>query len=92
MFSKDSVVFLYSLAKNNFGLIGDKEKNIYLIKIIDINFNNDLQLGDNYPIYESEEKQKLMDYIYETYDVFLNEKYKVKVNDKTMERVKNYFR
>ncbi len=92
MFSKDSVVFLYSLAKNNFGLIGDKEKNIYLIKIIDINFKNELQLGDNYPIYESEEKKKLIDYIYETYDLFLNEKYKVKVNDKTMERVKNYFR
>ena len=26
------------------------------------------------------------------YDYFLNDKYKVKINQKTLERVKNYFR
>ena len=29
--------------------------------------------------------------MYGSYDLFLNEKYKVKINQKTLERVKNYF-
>ena len=91
-FSKDSVVFLYTLSKNNFGLIGDKEKNIFLIKIIDINYKKNLNISDNHSNYEPEEKEKIVNQIFESYDFILNEKYKVKINEKTLERVKNYFR
>jgi hypothetical protein len=30
--------------------------------------------------------------MYSSYDYILNKKYKVKVNEKTLERVKNYYR
>ena len=32
------------------------------------------------------------DKIYSSYDYLLNEKYKIKVNEKTLDRIKNYFR
>ena len=35
---------------------------------------------------------KIRDSIYDSYDLFINDKYKVKINEKTLERVKNYFR
>ena len=91
-FSKDSVIYLYSLTKNNFGLVGDKEKNIYLIKIVNIEYKNINKSSQNFKLYEAQEKQEITDYIYGSYDFFLNDKYKVKINEKTLERVKNYFR
>ena len=90
-FSKDSIKLLYSLSKNNFGLITDKNKNIYLIKINDIEYKNNLEMAENFLLYEIKEKEKLKDFIYGSYDFFLNDKYKVKINEKTLERVKNYF-
>ena len=91
-FSADSIKLLYSLSINDFGLITDTKKNIYLISIIDINYKNILNDSENFLIYEIEERQKIVDFIYGSYDFFLNNKYKVKINEKTLERVKNYFR
>ena len=39
-FTIDSIKHIYSLPKNSFGLIGDKNKNIYLIKILNISESN----------------------------------------------------
>ena len=30
--------------------------------------------------------------MYTSYDFYLNNKYKIKINEKTLERVKNYFK
>tara|TARA_B100000029_G_scaffold114123_1_gene106605 strand:- start:519 stop:1946 length:1428 start_codon:yes stop_codon:yes gene_type:complete len=91
-FSTDSLKLLYSLSINDFGLVTDRKKNIYLISIKDINYKNILNDSENFLLYEIEEKQKIVDFIYGSYDFFLNNKYKVKINEKTLERVKNYFR
>ena len=91
-FSADSIKLLYSLSINDFGLITDLKKNIYLISIKDINYKNILNDSENFLLYEIEERQKIVDFIYGSYDFFLNNKYKVKINEKTLERVKNYFR
>ena len=91
-FSADSIKLLYSLSINDFGLITDLKKNIYLISIKDINYKNILNDSENFLIYEIEERQKIVDFIYGSYDFFLNNKYKVKINEKTLERVKKYFR
>ena len=34
----------------------------------------------------------IKDSIYDSYNFLINDKYKVKINEKTLERVKNYFR
>ena len=91
IFSTDSVKHLYSLQKNSFGLIGDKNKNIYLIKILDISENNISKNSENYKKYTNLTNVKIRDSMYSSYDFYLNNKYKIKINQKTFERVKNYF-
>ena len=90
-FTTDSVKHLYSLPINSFGLIGDKNKNIYLIKILDISENNISKTSENYKKYTNLTNVKIRDSMYASYDFYLNNKYKIKINQKTFERVKNYF-
>ena len=92
IFSVDSINYLYSLSKNNYALISDKDKNIYLIKIINISVNNISKNSKAFFTYKEQTNIKLRDNIYGSYDLFLNNKYKIKINEKTVERVKNYFR
>jgi peptidyl-prolyl cis-trans isomerase D len=91
-FSVDSIKYLYTLSKNNYALISDKDKNIYLIKIINISVSNISKNSKDFPVYKEQTNIKLRDSIYGSYDFFLNNKYKIKINEKTVERVKNYFR
>ena len=91
-FSVDSIKYLYTLFKNNYALISDKDKNIYLIKIINISVSNISKNSEDFPVYKEQTNIKLRDNIYSSYDFFLNNKYKIKINEKTVERVKNYFR
>jgi peptidyl-prolyl cis-trans isomerase D len=90
-FTNDSIKHIYSLPKNSFGLIGDKNKNIYLIKILNISENNISKSSENYKKYKELANVKIRDSMYGSYDFLLNNKYKVKINEKTFERVKNYF-
>ena len=51
-----------------------------------------LKKGSNeYEQYEAKARLSLINKIYQTHDTSLNEKYKVELNKKTIERVKNSF-
>jgi peptidyl-prolyl cis-trans isomerase D len=73
-------------------LVNDKDDNIYLVKIVRINDENISKNSDEFINYQNEGKIKLRDQMYSSYDNFLNDKYEVKINQKTIERVKNYFK
>ena len=90
-FTIDSIKHIYSLPKSSFGLIGDKNKNIYLIKILNILESHISKSSENYNKYTNLTNVKIRDSMYSSYDFHLNNKYKVKINEKTFERVKNYF-
>ena len=90
-FTNDSIKHIYSLPKSSFGLIGDTNKNIYLIKILNISESNILKSSESYKKYKDLTNVKIRDSMYSSYDFHLNNKYKVKINEKTFERVKNYF-
>jgi len=90
-FTIDSIKHIYSLPKNSFGLIGDKNKNIYLIKILNISESHISKSSENYKKYTNLTNVKIRDSMYSSYDFHLNNKYKIKINQKTFERVKNYF-
>ena len=47
-FTTDSIKYLYTKSKNNFALVSDKDNNIYLIKIIDIAYNNISKNAENF--------------------------------------------
>jgi peptidyl-prolyl cis-trans isomerase D len=91
-FTADSIKYLYAKSKNNFALVSDKDNNIYLIKIIDIVHNNISKNAENFLQYKKQANDQIKGDITDSYDFFINSKYTIKINEKTLERVKNYFR
>tara|TARA_B100000579_G_scaffold411991_1_gene403259 strand:+ start:1171 stop:2595 length:1425 start_codon:yes stop_codon:yes gene_type:complete len=91
IFDINSIKLLYSMPLNNFLLMGDENKNIYLVKVI--NFEQEFLPVDSkdYKTYVQKTNLNIKNSLYTSYDFFLNEKYKVKVHQNTFERVKNYF-
>ena len=91
-FSNESVKFIYSMSKNSFTLAVDENNNIYLVKIVNILENNISKNSKNFTRYTNLANLKIRNQMFTSYDFFLNDKYKVKINQKTLDRVKNYFR
>ena len=90
-FEISSVELLYSLPLNSFTLINDEKNNIYLTKITKI-INKQIQDSDKkFNEYVNKENMNNRNNILKSYDLLLNEKYNVVLNQKTIERVKNYF-
>ena len=91
LFTFDSMKLIYSLPRNSFLLVTDNKKNIYLAKIDEI-FTKDIsQNQKNFMDYNDEANIKIKDDLYSSYDFLVNSKYKIKVNQQTLDRVKNYF-
>ncbi len=63
----------------------------FLVLALNTKFNKLDKESDVYEQYKAKAKLKLINNIYETFDRNLNEKYKVELNKKTIERVKNSF-
>ena len=91
LFTSDSIKLLYSLSKNNFLLIGDNDKNIYLAKIDKV-LSNDLSDKNDLSNYTIKANIRIKNDLYSSYDYLINDKYKITINQNTLERIKNYFR
>ena len=91
-FTADSVNLIYSLNVNNFSLVSEKNNNVYLVKIKKIYENNLSKNGEEIKIFANKTNKRLRDDLYNSYDFLLNEKYKIEVNQKTLDRMKNYFK
>jgi len=83
---------LYSLPINTFTLVNDKEKNIYLVKIVSAKNNIFNKTDENYLKFVNNQNTNNRKSILESYDQLLNTKYQVQLNQKTIDRVKNYFK
>ncbi len=92
IFTKNSIKLIYSLPQKSFTLVNDNDDNIYLVKIIKIYDENISKNAEEFINFEKKGKNKLRDQMYRSYDIFLENKYKVKINQKTIERIKNYFK
>jgi len=88
-FEINAVEILYSLAVNSFTLINDEKNNIYLAKVKE--FQNPINKKETIAEYSNKENSNIKNSILKSYDIFLNDKYEVELNQKTLERVKNYF-
>tara|TARA_B100000902_G_scaffold178802_1_gene172042 strand:- start:2566 stop:3984 length:1419 start_codon:yes stop_codon:yes gene_type:complete len=91
MFEIDSIKVLYSLPVNSFTLINDDQNNIYLAKIK--KFENELIENDLNILkkYNDKENSNIKNDMLNSYDLYLNTKYNIVLNQKTIERVKNFF-
>ena len=91
-FEINSVELLYSLPINTFTLVADTKNNVFVAKIIDYEEQNILQNSDEFNQITIEANAKDKNILLKYYDFLLNDKYKVVINQKTLDRVKNYFR
>ena len=76
----------------SFTMASDEDKNIYLVKILREIIDNSSFSGDKINDYQKLSASNINKEILTAYDLYLNEKYKIKINEQTLERVKNYFR
>jgi len=91
-FEINSVKILYSLPINSFTLIADEQNNVFIAKTIDYEEKNITQNSINFSKMSIEEGAQKKNNILKSYDLFLNNRYQVVVNEKTLDRVKNYFK
>ena len=91
-FNSESINILYSLPKNAFSLIVDNNDNIFIAKIENFEEKNLDKTNVKLSNYLKESNKKLSDNLYISYDFMLNEKYKININKKSLDRIKNYFR
>ncbi len=90
-FEINSVQMLYSLPINSFTLINDEVGSIYLAKVKNYDDIN-LQLKANeYDQFSSKENTRIRNNILKSYDLFLNKKYNVNVNQVALNNIKNLF-
>ena len=91
-FDINAVEILYSLRLNSFTLINDDKNNIYLAKTK--NFTTQTIEKDKKKLDEFKTKQNsnIKNNILNSYDQYLSKKYEVVLNQKTIERVKNFFK
>ena len=91
-FEKNSIEILYSLPVNSFALIADKENNVYVAQTVNYKEENLAKNSVDFTKVSIEEGTQSKNGILKSYDLFLNNRYQVVVNEKTLERVKNYFK
>ena len=91
-FEANSIQILYSLPINSFTLIANKENDVFIAKTVQYEENNINKNSTNFEKISSEEGAQSKNNILKSYDLFLNNRYQVVVNEKTLERVKNYFK
>ena len=91
-FETSSIKMLYSLPINSYTLVSDKDDKIYLVKLVSSKKNTFSETDENYLSYVSRENTNTRKSIIQSYDQLLNSKYQVQLNQKTIDRVKNYFK
>ena len=91
-FDINSIKMLYTLPVNSFTLVNDKDNNIFLVKISDSKKNFFNKSDEDYVQFVKNQNTNNRKSILQSYDQLLNNKYEVKVNQKSVDRVKNYFK
>ena len=91
-FEINSVEYMYSLPEKSFLLASDDKGKIYLTKIDKIITKNIDNIKKDFDTYYNKSHEKLKDDVFSTYDLYLNNKYNVKIYSRTIERLRNYFK
>ncbi len=92
LFEINSVKMLFALPINSFALVNSSENKIYLVKITGSNKNLFNKQDEDYKNFVNNEFTNTRKSILAAYDQLLTSKYQVQLNQKTIDRVKNYFK
>jgi len=92
IFNQDIIKEIFKMKNNQFNLITDNSLSKNFIVYIEKTKNIKLDKNSkDYERYKLEAKLALSKEIYKTYDKSVNAKYKIDVNDKAIDRIKNSF-
>ena len=92
VFDPDSLNLLYTLPNESFSLVTGQDNKVLLTKIKNI-YYSDMDKNTNIiKEYSIKANNDIINDVYTSYDLSLNSKYKVKIFNQTVDRVKNYFR
>ena len=69
-----------------------QDRKIFLTKIMNIYYSDMEKNTENVEEYSTKANNDIINDVYTSYDLSLNSKYKVKIFNQTIDRVKNYFR
>jgi len=90
-FEINSIQMLYSLPLKSITLINDENNNIYLAKINNYDDLDEEINPKDYEKFSSKENTEIRNNILKSYDLFLNQKYNVDINQVAINNVKNLF-
>jgi len=92
IFSEDIIKRIFLKKDNDIDLIVNNTlTENFLIMVVKTNYKNINKNSNEYEKYEAKARLNLINKIYQSHDNNLNEKYKVVLNQRTIERVKNSF-
>ena len=91
-FNINSVEYIYSFPEKSFLLASDEKGKIYLAKIDKIKTKSIDNKKKKFDAYHNKTQEKLKSDIFSSYDLYLNNKYNVKIYSRTIERLRNYFK
>ena len=92
IFSEEIIKRIFLIKDNEFDLITNNTfTENFLILSTKTDYKSLKKDSNEYERYEAKARLNLINQIYQSHDNNLNEKYKVKLNQKTIERVKNSF-
>ena len=91
-FNTDANNKIFKLPLKSFALVkGGKNNQTFLIRIKKITNTTIEKNSENYEKYRYETLIDLRKNIYASFDQYLDQKYKIEINQQTIERLKNYF-
>ena len=92
VFNESIIKRIFLMKDGTVDLITDSAlKENFLVFSIKTNFKNIKKNTNEFEKYEAKARLNLVNNIYQTYDSNLNQKYKVELNQRTIDRVKNSF-
>ena len=91
-FEENSIKNLYSLPAGAFTLVSDDYNNIFIAQIINFEEKNISENSNIFNVSRNEANAQSRNIILKSYDNIINDKYDVTINEKTLDRVKNYFK
>ena len=91
VFDTNSLEILYTLDKDNYAILTSTDKKIYLTYVKDVKVKNLIKNTDDFQSFNQTSVIELQSSFYDTYDKFLSNKYKITINQKSLEKVKNLF-
>jgi peptidyl-prolyl cis-trans isomerase D len=90
-FEINSVQMLYSLPLESITLINDDNKNIYLAKINNYDELNIEMNSEDFEKFSNKDNMEIRNNILKSYDLLINQKYNVDINQAAINNVKNLF-